>query len=447
MEVETRVDVGKVIDAARIGRFQIRIFTLCLAVSVLDGFDTQSIAFVAPSISQAWHLLPSQFGAIFSATLLGSAVGAVIFGRLADRYGRRVLMTLTVALFGCMTVACAWAQGFQSLLGFRLLAGIGLGGAIPSFIAFVSEYAPQRARARIVVATLWGFPAGAIVGGLISTRLIPQFGWQSVFYAGGLLPLCIAPLLFFLLPESIRFLTQRHGSSDAIGKILDRIDPSHRGQRMAQYFLPDAPVASGSVGAVFAGRLAAGTVLLGAALFMSLLLAYLLVNWIPLLLRQMGLPLADALYGTVMLNLSGIAGSYLFSLRMDHSRYALPVMIVGYAIAALAVVSIGYFGASRLYIMASTACVGFFLIGSQLSLTAYIGNYYPTAVRATGIGVTQAIGRCGSLVGPLLGGFLLSLGMLAQHLFQWGAIPALLAMSALLVFHFMQKTTAAPPAG
>jgi AAHS family 4-hydroxybenzoate transporter-like MFS transporter len=444
---DLRVDVGEVIDAARIGRYQIRIFLLCLSVSMFDGFDTQSIAFVAPSINQAWHLLPSQFGAIFSATLFGTALGAVVFGRLADRYGRRTLMTVAVALFGCMTLACARAEGFQSLLGFRVLAGIGLGGAIPNFIAFASEYAPKRVRARVVVAILWGFPMGAILGGLISTRLIPRFGWQSVFYLGGILPLCAAPLLFFLLPESIRFLTQRHGSQAAIARILERIDPSYRNGPTDRHYSLEAQTPSGRVSAVFARGLAAGTILLGTALCMSLLLAYLLVNWIPLLLRQMGLPLADALYGTIMLNLSGIAGSYVLSRRMDRSHYALRIMVGGYAVAALAVASIGFFGPSRGWIMASTACVGFFLVGTQLTLTAYIANYYPTDVRATGIGVTQGIGRCGSLVGPLLGGFLLSLGVLAQHLFQWGAIPAILAMSSLLILHIIEKARSVPHTG
>jgi MFS transporter, AAHS family, 4-hydroxybenzoate transporter len=447
MERQVRVDVGEIIDAARISRLQICIFLLCLAVSMLDGFDTQSIACVAPTISEAWHLSASQFGAIFSATLFGTAVGAAVFGRLADSYGRRILMTVAVFLFGCMTLACARAQGFHSLLTFRLLAGIGLGGAIPNVIAFSSEYAPQRIRARIVVAILWGYPAGAIVGGLISSALIAKFGWESVFYAGGVLPLFLAPLLFSLLPESIRFLTQRQGSSGAIAKILQRIEPSHRSQPTDQYYLPEEPTSSGRLGTVFAGRLASGTFLLGSALFMSLLLAYLLVNWIPLLLRQMGLPLADALFGTVMLNLSGIGGSYLFSRWMDQSRYALRVIIAGYAIAALAVATIGVFGPSRAFIMASTACVGFFLVSSQLSLTAYIATYYPTAVRATGIGVTQAIGRCGSLVGPLLGGLLLSLGMQARHLFRWGAIPAILAMSALFILHCTERTPGAPPIG
>jgi AAHS family 4-hydroxybenzoate transporter-like MFS transporter len=177
---------------------------------------------------------------------------------------------------------------------------------------------------------------------------------------------------------------------------------------------------------------------------MSLLLAYLLVNWIPLLFRQLGLPLADAVFGTVLLNFSGIAGSYLLAHRLDLGRHALIVMMVGYLVAALAVASIGAFGTTRGLMMASTACVGFFLIGTQLSLTAYTANFYPTAVRATGVGLTQAMGRFGSLLGPLLAGWLLSSGISVQHLFKVASIPALLAAAALFGFRLMNSRDARP---
>jgi MFS transporter, AAHS family, 4-hydroxybenzoate transporter len=439
-----RVNVTDIIDGAPISAFQVRILVLCLLVSMLDGFDTQSIAFVAASITQAWHLTPSQFGSIFSATLLGTALGAALLGNLADRFGRRLLLAIAVALFGLMTLACSFSHGFYSLLTFRLLAGIGLGGAIPNFIAFASEYSPRRVRSTVVVATLWGFPIGAILGGSISASVIQHFGWSAVFLIGGVLPLVLAPILFLLLPESIRFLTLRAASAGAVARILKRIEPALDYDAKTDFFLAEAAVNTSRISAVLKGRLAAGTALLGGALCMSLLLAYLLVNWIPLLFRQIGLPLADAVFGTVLLNLSGIAGSYVLAHRVDLGRHALTVMMAGYLVAALAVASIGAFGTTRGLMMASTAGVGFFLIGTQLSLTAYTANFYPTVVRATGVGFTQALGRCGSLLGPLLAGWLLSSGMSAQHLFQLAAIPALLAAAALFAFRLLSNRGVRP---
>jgi MFS transporter, AAHS family, 4-hydroxybenzoate transporter len=441
---DRRVNVTDIIDAAPISGFQLRILVLCLLVSMLDGFDTQSIAFVAASITDAWHLTHSQFGSIFSATLLGTALGAALLGHLADRFGRRLLLTIAVTLFGSMTLACSFSHSFYSLLAFRLLAGIGLGGAIPNFIAFASEYSPRRVRSTVVVVTLWGFPIGAILGGLISTAVIQHFGWSAVFLIGGVLPLILAPVLFVSLPESIRFLTLRPASAAAVARILKRIAPTLEYDARIEFVLGEAPVNASRISSVLNGRLAAGTALLGGALCMSLLLAYLLVNWIPLLFRQLGLPLADAVFGTVLLNLSGIAGSYLLAHRLDLGRHALTAMMSGYLIAALAVASIGAFGTSRGFMMASTACVGFFLIGTQLSLTAYTANFFPTAVRATGVGLTQAMGRFGSLLGPLLAGWLLSSGISVQHLFKVAAIPALLAAAALFTFHLMNGRGARP---
>jgi AAHS family 4-hydroxybenzoate transporter-like MFS transporter len=439
----TRVNVSDAIDAAPFGRLQLRVIILCLLVSMLDGFDTQALAFVAPSLSQAWNLAPARLGTLFSVTLLGTAVGAAVFGRLADRYGRRRLLSISVAAFGVMTLACAVTSNFTELLLCRFLAGAGLGGAIPNFLAFASEFAPKRARSRIVVATLWGFPAGASLGALASARLIEHFAWPSVFVLGGVLPLLLAPLLLGFLPESIRFLTLQPSSSVAVAALLGRIDRSRRFDAAAVYFLPEAPVQSTRLAAVFEGRLAAGTLLLGGSLCLSLLLTYLLLNWIPLLFRQLGMPLGDAVLGAAILNLGGVAGGYVFSRLMDRGGNALQVMIGGYLLAALAVASIGLLGASRDATLLGTALVGMFLIGSQMSLTAYISEYYPSALRATGIGFTQAMGRGGSLLGPLLGGLLLSAGVLPQQLFRLGAIPALLVVCTLLILQRHESPRAA----
>jgi AAHS family 4-hydroxybenzoate transporter-like MFS transporter len=195
---------------------------------------------------------------------------------------------------------------------------------------------------------------------------------------------------------------------------------------------------------VFEGRLAAGTLLLGGALCMSLLLAYLLVYWIPLLFRQLGMSMGDARLGTVVLNAGGIAGSYVISRAMDRSRLKLAVLIGFYVIAALAVAAMGIPGQSRWEIMTAVAAVGFFLIGNQMSLSAFIADYYPSALRATGLGVTQAMGRCGSLIGPLLAGHLVAAGVSAPQIFRLGAVPALIVVVALLALNTSQ---AAHPGG
>lgn len=442
-----RVDVAAVIDGAPIGAYQRRIFALCFLVSMLDGFDTQSIAFVAPSISAQWNLPPASFGPIFSATLFGSVIGASVIGRLADRYGRKWFTVFTVALFGAATLACAFATSAFQLLILRLIAGLGLGGAIPNFMALAAEYAPQRMRSRIVVMTLWGFPLGAVIGGILSTFLISRFGWPAVFIVGGVLPLVLILVLIGSLPESIRFLALRPQSRDALTAIMRRIDASLAiDPRLDFYVAEPASESRGSFRLLFTDGRAANTVLFSAVMFMSLLLSYLLINWVPLLLQQAGLAIENAVLGAVTLNFAGILGSYLFSRRMDKVSRPITMMVVAYVLSAVAVAAIGRVGASFWPIMSSLFVAGFLLIGIQMAMSAFIANVYPTSLRGTAIGSIQGVGRLGSLLGPLIGGALLAFGMTPTQLFQSASIPALLAACALLLLGWFRRSPHPSPA-
>jgi MFS transporter, AAHS family, 4-hydroxybenzoate transporter len=427
---DTGIDVAEIINQARISPFQMLVFAQCFAVSMLDGFATQTIAFVAPAIAAAWKIPPSSFGPIFSATLLGSVLGAVLGGALADRYGRRKITILSVAVFACVSLATIYATSVQSLIVFRLLTGLGLGAALPNFISVASEYAPQRRRSTIVTITLWGFPLGAAVGGAVSAHLITQFGWTAIFLLSGGASLLFLPAFAFLLPESILFLSLRPATSGAIPKIIARIAPSYRLDPGARFILPERPVAGSAIGAVFRNRLAAGTLLLSATLFASLFLTYCVLNWIPSVLRQAGLPIGDAVMGTVMFNVAGIVGSYFCSRLTDRGR---PLLVMGstYVLGAIAVAMIGLAGASLWPLMGTIFAAGFLIIGTQLSVTAFISSYYPTAIRGTGIGWTQALGRFGSLVGPLAGGYALTVGVEPKQFFLLLGVPALVASAAL----------------
>src|ERR1700726_1428949 len=201
----TKVDVAAVINDSEISPFQYIIFTLCILIMMCDGFDTQALAYVAPSIASEWKLSPAIFGPIFAAVLLGSMVGAFTFGYLADRFGRKRTLVLCMILFGALNIGSAYAASIESFTLLRFLCGIGLGGAIPNVMALVSEYAPARRRATMIAITWGGFGLGAVLGGMISVPLIRHWGWTSVFMVGGILPLCVLPLAAFVLPESIKF--------------------------------------------------------------------------------------------------------------------------------------------------------------------------------------------------------------------------------------------------
>jgi AAHS family 4-hydroxybenzoate transporter-like MFS transporter len=441
---QARVDVAAIINDSEISRFQVIIFTLCIMIMMCDGFDTQALAYVAPSIAAEWKLAPGIFGPVFAAVLLGSMVGAFAFGYLADRFGRKRTLVLCMILFGVLNIGSAYAPSIESFTLLRFLCGIGLGGAIPNVMALVSEYAPARRRATLVAIAWCGFSLGAVLGGLISVPLITYFGWKSVFVFGGILPLCLVPMVVFALPESIKFLLLVRGKGAEVISVLRKLAPGRSFDDSSAFVLDEPHPGRGSIAALFRDGLAIGSVFLCLAFFMSLMLVYLFINWIPLLLRQAGLPLQDALMGTIIFNLSGIFGSIFCTQFID--RKILPpvvILIFTYLAGAAAVFAIGFAGTSFWPIMATIFLAGFFIIGAQLSLNAHITNYYPTAIRGTGVGWSQVVGRMGSLLGPLTGGALVSQGMLPSQLFQVSTIAPLLACASLLIF--MKLSSAAPP--
>lgn len=439
--------VAQAIDDAPLGGLQRRVFALCILIAVLDGFDTQSIGFVAPAISSAWHLSPIDFGFMFSATLLGSVVGTSVFGTLSDRLGRRRLTIAMTVLFGLCSGLSALAGDFPELLVCRLIGGIGLGGVIPNTMAMAAEYAPSRRRATMVTMTLWGFPAGAVLGGLVSGRLIAAFGWHAVFIVGGIAPLVLAGFLVRLLPESIRFLaTTAKGRARAQG-LIDRIAP---GQAIdwedgdgGTGGGPGGGARSAGYASLFGGGLAPTTILLSIALFFSLLLSYLLVNWTPSILAKAGMPLSSAILGVAAINAGGIAGSYLMSRLIDRSARPLLLLATGYAISGIVLAVIGSMApASTLALVALGIC-GFFLIGTQMSMTAFTSSQFPVAVRGTGIGFVQAFGRLGSLVGPMAGGAMIGAGLGPGALFTACLVPALasgLALYTLMLIRSPKRT-------
>ncbi len=439
---EADVDVAAVIDDAPIGSLQWVVFALTFLASLLDGFDTMVMSFLAPAISGQWHASHGAFGLVFSATLLGGAIGATFLGALADRHGRRALVLVAVCWFGVLTLGCALAPNLNALILLRFLAGLGLGGAIPNMLALAAEYAPARRRSTIVSVITWGTPLGAILGGFVSSLVVPAFGWRAVLLGAGIAPLLILPLLWRLLPESVRFLAMRPQDQDRLRALLQRVGSVGAIPSGARLVLSERLMGKAGLGSLFRGGLAAGTVLLSAAMFTSLLLSFLLVNWTPTMLKQAGVDFSDAILGTMVLNFSGIVGSLAVARMVDGHRRGSLVLGLSYLCAVIATLGAGIVtgiaGVPLAVLFTCLAACGFFLIGTQISLSAYITAFFPTPVRATGIGFNNAVARGGSLLGPALGGLLLSAGVSPAHILVAGTLPGMASALALLMLALLQ---------
>src|SRR5258707_3645176 len=219
------VDIAGLINIHPLSSFQKGIMVLIGGVIVMDGFDVQAIGFVAPALTQDWHIDPTALGPIFGAGLLGMLLGSMLLSILADRVGRRPVLVGSTIFFSLCMLGTAAAESVQQLVFLRFLTGLGIGGVMANAVALASEYSPQRQRASLLMWISCGFTGGAIAGGVISAALIPWGGWRSVFLVGGVLPLAIAAMMYWRLPESLLFLLLQHKDHEKLRQLLRRIAP------------------------------------------------------------------------------------------------------------------------------------------------------------------------------------------------------------------------------
>ena len=422
------VDVAEFIDQQPVGRFQLKLLSLCAAVLFLDGFDTQAIGYVAPALAKEWGLTRAALGPVFSAGLFGLMIGALLFGPLADRVGRKKIIIFSTLAFGLGALVTAFVHDVNALLAIRFLTGLGLGGAMPNAVAMTSEFNPRRRRATMVMIMFCGFSVGAALGGLLAAALIPQFGWRSVFVVGGVAPLLLAPILALSLPESVRFLALTGRANDRVSGLLGRIRPKVAFARGTQFVMHEPHLPGIPVLHLFRQGRTLVTLLLWVVFFMSLLDIYFLANWLPTVLNDLGSSVsASAAIGS-MLQVGGVVGTFALGSIID--RFSFRALALVYFIAVFAVGAIGQFGHSIILVTVAIFAAGFCIIGGQIAANALAAAFYPTSVRATGVGWALGIGRIGSMVGPLVGGMLMTMKWSTASLFMAAAAAALCAALA-----------------
>jgi AAHS family 4-hydroxybenzoate transporter-like MFS transporter len=439
------VDVSAVIDRAPVGAFQKLTMAICGLVVFLDGFDAQVIGPVAPAIAKAWGVAVASFGLAFSAGLAGLMCGALVFGPVADRYGRKKVLVASTLIFALGSLSTMAASGVGSLILWRFLTGIGLGGAMPNTIALTAEYAPARLRGLLVSIMFIGFPLGGFVGGLAAAPLVASFGWPGVFAAGGLLPLAVVPLLIWVLPESIRFLAARKEAGARVAATLRRIDPALSLAAETRFHLPEEPLSGLPVRHLLSEGRGAGTVLLWVAFFMNLLVIYFVLNWLPAMLQGAGLSFERATRVAALFSFGGMIGGVAIGRLGDRGNPFVPIA-AAFLAGAVSLAAIGSSGTSLVPLIAAILVGGFAIPGAQFAMNALAAAVYPTAVRSTGVSWALGIGRLGAIVGPFIGGELLRFAVGAQQIFFLAALPALIACAAILALRQTKLARAGQPA-
>jgi MFS transporter, AAHS family, 3-hydroxyphenylpropionic acid transporter len=379
---------------------------LCFLVAVVEGFDIQALGVAAPKLAPQFNLSPGQLGLIFAVSNIGLVFGATSGGWLADRVGRKPVFMGAVLTFGVFTLLMTLASGFTSLFVLRFLAGLGFGAALPNMMAVAAEVSAPEKRASTAAAMFCGMPVGGGTSALLTQVLPPDFDWRVLFIVGGIFPLLLAPAIHYLMPETLP----------------KRVEAAPR----KDFWV-----------ALFGEGRAPATLLLWLTFLPTLLILYLILNWLPSLVVANGLDRAVAPQASLAFNWASVVGALVFGKLVDRmdARGPLTFAYVG-LIASLVALSQSHGIASTVFL---SGAAGFFLLGANYALYGVAAMYYPQDIRGTGSGASVAVGRIGSIIGPLLAGILLGGGTSASGVVQYMVPVAALAGAAVFALSFCRR--------
>ncbi|MDD8024472.1 MAG: aromatic acid/H+ symport family MFS transporter [Paracoccaceae bacterium] len=425
-----QIEVSEAIDNGRFGRFQWMVVALCGAVLIVDGYDVFVAGTVLPTLIGEWGLTKPQAGALQAWALFGMMFGALVFGPLADRIGRKKGIGISFMLFTTATLLTGFANTPEQFKFFRFIAGLGCGGLMPNAVALMNEYAPKRLRGTMVALMFSGYSVGGMVAATMGIGLIPSYGWKPMFFVAAV-PLLLLPLVLWKLPESLGFLI-RSGKQDAARRIFAKVCPDTQMSATDQLVFTETKGGSASVAELFRHHRTLRTLMLWVSFFCCLLLVYLLSSWLPKVLQEAGYAEKASLLSLFSLNFGGMAGAIAGGWMGD--RFGLPKVVVGFfAAAALSIALIGMTpAAGLLFVLVFIA--GATTIGTQILLYASVAQLYNLSVRSTGLGWASGVGRIGAIVGPTFGGVLLARELPLQQNFLIFAIPAAISALAMLIF-------------
>lgn len=415
---------------SQMARLQYAAIFICFLMNMLDGMDVMIISYTSASIGTEWSVAAPQFGVVFSAGLLGMAIGGMGLSPIADRIGRRAMIVGCAGLMGTSIMATSLVESVEVLGLLRLISGLGIGGMLASTATLTAEYAPKKTKDFWVSFVMSGYPVGAVLSGLATATIIAQSGWRQVFLLAGGLTLFTLPIILLFLGESLDFLLKRQPANalNRANRILQQLNQP----RLTA--LPEPPTGgqtSASVTALLVGSRRMTTAWLWIGLFMSFATLYFLTSWIPKLAANAGLSLQLAIYAGTVFNLGAFVG--ILTQGYLSARFGLRRTIGGFLFGTAALmVGFGQVSGSA-WVLVLLGLIGFGIQGGFVGLYSVAARLYPTEIRATGVGWAVGLGRVGAIVGPLIGGLLIGAGFSMPLSFMAFAVPLLISGVATLL--------------
>jgi AAHS family benzoate transporter-like MFS transporter len=422
----SKINTISIVNNSKMNKFHVGLLIWCCFIIAFDGYDLVVYGSVLPILIKEWSLSPIEAGAIGSYGLFGMMLGAIAFGILADKFGRKKVIISSIVIFSICTAVCGFAATPLIFSILRFFAGLGLGGVMPNVIALLTDYAPANARNLMVSIVLCGYSVGGMLAPALSIKLIPTIGWGSVFWVAAL-PIVFVPLMLKYLPDSTNFLLEK-GRLTELRKVLSKINPQINLNENTQFEEiktkePGMPIVS-----LFKNNLALSTIAIWVAYFMCLLMVYGLNTWLPNLMNKAGYPLGSSLTFLIILNLGAIIGTVIIGKLSDKwgtKKMLIPMYILG----AICLTLLG-FKTNMFVLSLLVGITGACTIGAQNIANSFVSQYHPPFIRSTALGVASGIGRIGAMVGPTMGGVLISLNLPIQMNFISFAIPGVIAAVA-----------------
>ena len=422
------------IDQIKISKVQYFSIAICFLMNVLDGMDVLVVSYCAPAIAQALKLGPKTLGIVFSAGLVGMAIGAIFLAPYADKFGRKKLILASAFIMGFSVLLTALSENILQLVIMRLISGLGIGCMLATTATLTSENVLNNSKDFWVSLVISGYPVGAVISGYIAATVIPSYGWESMFIFAGLTTLLTIPLTYFFLTESPQFYLKKQpfGALEKVNKLFIKMNlrPLDNLPEV-KLNLKNKPLVS----QLFSNKYKLSTLQLWAALFFAFGCLYFLISWIPKLATDAGLSIELAIYAGTIFNVGAFFGIVLqgyFSSKIGLKKTISIFLLLTFVLMASFKVFIGTDFLLIVYFL-----LGFSLQGGFVGLYAVAARLYPTEFKTTGVGWAIGVGRLGGILAPVIGGLFIAMGLSLSANFLIFSIPALFA--SILTYYISSK--------
>ncbi|ANQ27961.1 MFS transporter [Vibrio natriegens] len=425
----SNINVNEAVDNAKFNQFHWKVLFWCTLIIIFDGYDLVIYGVVLPKLMSQWNLDPYVAGMLGSAALFGMMFGAMGFGILSDKLGRKKTILMCVVLFSAVSAINGLASTPWQFGILRFIAGLGIGSVMPNVVSLMTEYSPKKSRSTLVALMFSGYAVGGMISAGLGIWIVPRFGWEIMFFLAAV-PLALLPLMIKYLPESLTFLITQNREQEA-RELLAKVEPSCDINQDSVLVVSSAAKAQAPVLELFRDGRMFSTLMFWTAFFCCLLMVYALGSWLPKLMSVAGYGLSSSLMFLMILNVGAIIGAVGGGWLAD--RFSLrSVLVCFFILGSISLVMLGYNNPTWvLYTLVGIA--GAATIGSQILLYAYVAQYYPTNIRSTGLGWASGVGRNGAIFGPMVGGTLLAMALPHQVNFLVLAVPGIIATISMIL--------------